>query len=378
MVCSCCNIFYAGQSDSLNRVKIRIYSAKKMQSFFIKSNAPITIYIDSTKVPITVSNSVLCEYLNPDSFRVLEGNQVIKLKYCEFKSDSLLVTGLTDLPKKLRRYEGFISCTAKKDSLMLLNILPMERYIAGVTEAEGGKRCHSEFYKVQSVLARTYLLSHWFKHALQNFQLCDQEHCQVYYGKPQNKNVGLATESTQGQVLVDENERLIVSAFHSNSGGQTANSEDVWGGKTSYLKSVTDSFSMGMPSYRWQKKISKQDWLRYLKEQHRLTVLDHEVFESCNWDMQQRKTHITIKGVSISTRQLRKDFKLRSTFFSSNLNSKNELVFNGRGFGHGVGLSQEGAMKMAQNGFNYKTIVHHYFQNVKMLPFKTLVNKNEN
>ena len=54
------------------------------------------------------------------------------------------------------------------------------------------------------------------------------------------------------------------------------------------------------------------------------------------------------------------------------------MVFNGRGFGHGVGLSQEGAMKMAQNGFNYKTIVHHYFQNVKMLPFKMLVNKNEN
>lgn len=66
--------------------------------------------------------------------------------------------------------------------------------------------------------------------------MCDQVHCQAYHGKPRDSKIILAIQETKGKVVVDDNLNLIIAAFHSNSGGQTANSEDVWGSKTTYLK----------------------------------------------------------------------------------------------------------------------------------------------
>jgi stage II sporulation protein D len=90
-------------------------------------------------------------------------------------------------------------------------------------------------------------------------------HCQAYYGMPRDVNVFKATEATKGKVVVDENLNLITAAFHSNSGGQTANSEDVWGSRLPYLRSVNDTFSTKMPNAKWERKMAKEDWLSYLK-----------------------------------------------------------------------------------------------------------------
>ena len=76
------------------------------------------------------------------------------------------------------------------------------------------------------------------------------------------------------QVVVDDNLNLIDAAFHRNSGGQTANSEDVWGSKLSYLRSVNDTFSIKMPNAKWERKMAKEDWLSYLKLKHNYPIQD--------------------------------------------------------------------------------------------------------
>src|SRR5690606_29529659 len=121
-------------------------------------------------------------------------------------------------------------------------------------------------------LARTFALAHINKHVNEGFSLCDLVHCQAYHGKPRDLDIFRAVEATQGLVAVDNNLDLIVAAFHSNSGGQTANSEDVWGGHTSYLRSIVDTFSMGMPNYSWQKRMHTGEWLGYLREKHNFPV----------------------------------------------------------------------------------------------------------
>ena len=91
---------------------------------------------------------------------------------------------------------------------------------------------------------------------------------------------------------------LIDAAFHSNSGGQTANSEDVWGTRTSYLKSVNDTFSLRMPNYKWERKMAIDDWLSYLKLKHKYPIDEPDAKEhALNFKQDTRKVYLEASNV---------------------------------------------------------------------------------
>jgi len=207
----------------------------------------------------------------------------------------------------------------------------------------------------------------------EGYNLCDQVHCQVYYGTCQSSSIFEAVKSTHHLVIVDKDLNLIVAAFHSNSGGQTVNSEDIWGSKKEYLRSVKDTFSIGMPSYRWQKKMALTEWIRYLKK-YKYPVDDSEALNfATNFKQYNRSVYLHYNHIKIPLKNIREELKLMSTFFDISLNAtKDTVIFSGRGFGHGVGLSQEGAMKMAKLGLNYKQIINFYYQNVILIDLKKL------
>ena len=71
---------------------------------------------------------------------------------------------------------------------------------------------------------------------------------------------------------------------------------------------------------------------------------------------------------------MRSDFKLRSTFFSV-YKSGDEVILCGRGFGHGVGMCQEGASEMARKGYNYQQVIQFYYKGVNIVPITTLIVK---
>ena len=131
-----------------------------------------------------------------------------------------------------QRYSHNIEVHNLGGRLRLVNLLPMDDYIAGVVEAEGGPKHELEYYKAQAVISRTYVLSQYHKHIDDNFNLCDQTHCQAYNGWPRNEQIMQdAAQQTQSLVIVDENVNLITSAFHSNCGGRTNSAEYVWSKK---------------------------------------------------------------------------------------------------------------------------------------------------
>ena len=123
----------------------------------------------------------------------------------------------------------------------------MTTYIAGVSESESGKKDNIlEYYKVQAIICRTYALKNSGKHIKEGYNLCDQEHCQVYKGRCTNPEILLAVSKTTGIIIVDRYNQPINAAFHANCGGQTLNSEDVWSKPLDYLKSVPDTFCRNM------------------------------------------------------------------------------------------------------------------------------------
>jgi len=274
--------------------------------------------------------------------------------------------------RKHRFFDDNLHVSVENGLLRLVNESMLDNYIAGVSEAESGLYSPIEFYKVQAILARTYALTHIAKHQPEGFNLCDQVHCQAFYGKTREAKIVQAVNATRGKVVVDDDMNLIVAAFHSNSGGQTANSEDVWGTSTSYLRSVPDTFSYKMPNARWTRKIPLSDWLDYLKIKHNYPVDDSLArYTATHFTQDSRKTNLVYNNCKVPLKNVRTDFQLKSTFFSIEPVG-DTLVLHGRGFGHGIGMCQEGAMRMTKNGYNYKDVINHYYRNVHLIDLKDL------
>lgn len=253
-----------------------------------------------------------------------------------------------------------ISFESKEGELRIINSVELNHYVAGVIESEIGNVKNDQLLKVQAVISRTYALKHLDRHKVEGFELCDQVHCQVYHGKARFNNMILpAVDSTFYEIVQDENGDLIEAVFHANCGGQTVNSEDVWSKKRSYLRSVVDTFCIHTKQATWTKEIEKQKWLNYLS-----TKSGKPTSNTCEFSIENRITMLPC--CSVSTEDIRTDFKLKSTFFDV-METQDKVVLYGRGFGHGVGMCQEGSIRMAQLGIYYKDIIKFYYANIQIV-----------
>jgi len=365
---------------SEENVSVNIFSSTKINELLIAPQKGNYLLIgDGNKIIEVDENSIIKASLinNQIEIKAFENNLGIfkSVSFISENDEKYFKIKLLNPDRKPRFYDDNLTISInEKLGLKLINTSEIDHYIAGVSEAEAGKSAGIEFYKVQSVLARTYALAHMYKHLTEGFNLCDQVHCQAYNGKSVNKNIVDAVFDTKGQVVVDKDLQLITAAFHSNSGGQTANSEDVWGATTSYLKSVTDTFSLKMPNAFWKKKLPKEEWLNYLKSKHNFPIQsDDALYLALNFKNNNRKAYLEFENIKIPLKTIRSDLKLKSAFFDIEFdNENNNVIFNGKGFGHGIGLSQEGAIFMTKSGYSYKEVLNFYFQNIYIIDLKEL------
>ncbi len=271
-----------------------------------------------------------------------------------------------------RLYDDALTATVNGTSLKLVNIVQAEHYIAGVIECEAGRRRPPEYFKVQAIICRTYALSNLAKHIADGFELCDGVHCQVYRGAATTSAVINAVSETKGMVLVDQNSQLIVAAFHSNCGGYTLNSEDVWSAPLPYLKAIRDTFCLNMPDARWEKTFPAEEWNSYLKKKEKNLKPD-SLRREAYWDSIPECSRIFLydRGYTIPLKEIRADLNLNSTYFSI-AKDGNEVTLHGRGFGHRIGLCQEGAMHMAQLGYNFRQILNFYYTGVQLIDYNIL------
>ncbi|MFP4556635.1 MAG: SpoIID/LytB domain-containing protein [Bacteroidales bacterium] len=266
-----------------------------------------------------------------------------------------------------RIYDDNLGFYIDFERMMAINIVEIDNYIAGVIEAESGPSAQLEFYKAQALLARTFAYGHMERHSGEGFNLCDEVHCQVYKGKStKNPKIYEATNRTKNQVVVDNENNMIFGAFHGNCGGQTANAGDVWLKNHSYLVSVNDSYCKARPSSQWEVKIPKEEWIDFLAKQGVDT--DKITNQDLTFNPKGRGYHYQVRGKSIPLTEIRKHFQLRSAYLSIEAGS-DEVKIIGKGYGHGVGMCQDGAMQMARKGKTYKDIIEHYFKEVRIIKY---------
>lgn len=361
-------------------VSVRIMTTKIITSFiFSPSAGSYSIYGDGLLIADCDPSGIFQLSIEKDSIhlKTFEKNigKFASIKMIAREPDAAFKIKSVVTPGRVRIYDQNLEVlfTPDRKQFLLINSVDLEKYIAGVVESEAGKRNHLEYYKLQAILCRTYLLAHINRHILEGFQVCDDVHCQAYLSKSTDISIEKAVLETKGLVVVDNDLNLITAAFHSNCGGETCNSQDVWAIPTSYLKSVKDTFCLHELDARWERTIPLEDWKSYLQLKHKYPPDDSTKFVSTLAFSQPngRAIYYLDQDLKIPLKTIRADFRLKSTYFSI-VQLGDSVKFSGRGYGHGVGLCQEGAMRMAKLKYSYKDILQFYYKDVHLVDLSAL------
>ena len=287
--------------------------------------------------------------------------------------NSIKIQCLAPASKKTRRYhDNFILTPEGTDAIKVINRVEMKNYLAGVIESEGGGGKHLEYYKVQAILSRTYVLGHLRKHRKEGFQLCDRVHCQAYHNMLiYTPRITEAVSATRGVVMLNKSLKLAQGFYFANCGGQTSEADFVWNEPVSHCKSIIDTFCIKSRQANWKKEIDVSKWSNYLVSHFGYPVND-SIYGPIifNFSQPTRKAFYHYPQLGIPLRDLRIKFRLKSTWFSCK-KVGNKVVLSGKGFGHGVGVCQEGAMGMARQNFKAEQILNFYFTEIHLMNYFT-------
>ena len=266
-----------------------------------------------------------------------------------------------------KRYRGWVEIRKKRNGLLLvINELNLETYLAGVVASEIPHDWEFEALKAQAVAARTYALYEKRLAGNRSYHILATVDSQVYNGADgERSSAEKAVRDTKGIVIVYQG-KIIPAFYHSNCGGQTEDAYELWGIDLPYLKSVDCDCQEIVQDELWEKRISATAVSSALKRYGYPvgTISDVNVARLTPGGRVQRvavrSVDKTILVPGDTFRTALGNTVIPSVFFEME-RIGNDIVFSGRGRGHGVGLCQWGAKVMAQKGYDYKEILSHYY-----------------
>jgi stage II sporulation protein D len=266
-----------------------------------------------------------------------------------------------------RDYIGALEVWRQGDGLLLVNELPMEEYIAGTVRGEASERWPAEALRALAVAARTYAVFQQARAAGKAFHVVAGNQDQNFVGwTGEGSPAREAARTTAGQVLTWQG-RVFPTFYHSDSGGFTEPARSVFSGDgVPPLEGVRDEFSMESPNYTWTVTLPLAVIGERLRrggievgQVTRLTVVERSPsFRVAQLAVEHSRGTATLRGADF--RRLIGYDALKSTLFVP-VAQDGVVRFEGRGWGHGVGLSQFGAKGMADRGYAYPQILEHYY-----------------
>jgi stage II sporulation protein D len=286
-----------------------------------------------------------------------------------------------------KKYRGCVEVRSHGGKFWIINILDIEDYLKGVVPCEIGSinRGLFEAGKAQAVAARTYAYGHMGRHQDLGFDVYATVQDQVYEGiSAESEIISDAIAKTRGMVITDHG-LPIDAKYHSTCGGMTADFNDAWLGQgPPYLTSVPCGFCANSPHYTWQKLWSNHDFFTQIRSRlprAGITIGDSELIKNIVLHRNkktQRVVRVTImtdkNSYEIGINNIRTVFGddrdpdglLKSTWFTIQAGAGDSVAVMGKGWGHGVGMCQFGAMEMARQGKSFRQILFHYYPDTRI------------
>lgn len=332
--------------------------------FDAKNNALVAQWAAGTQVSVSIQNG-----------KVKIGSQTLSAAYFSSEGAWIRVSG----SKAIRRYRGWIAFQPQNSTFLAVNELPLEAYLMGVVPCEMGASSPLEALKAQAIAARTFTINRLGSFNSQGFDLDDTVRSHVYMGmEREDPRSSEAVRLTANQLLVYKG-KPISAVYSSNSGGVTASAREAWGDTAKpYLSSFPDLDNAGMP-FSSSGKWATWDFVLTSKECSAVVnkarpnageVREIRVLSTSESGRVDSIALITSKGsLTLRGSEFRTMFgneRVRSLWFGV-IPIIGGWRLEGRGWGHGVGLCQEGAKGRALVGQDYKTILGAYYRGAELL-----------
>ncbi|MCX8082674.1 MAG: SpoIID/LytB domain-containing protein [bacterium] len=267
-------------------------------------------------------------------------------------------------------------CVKKYGNNLTINTLDIENYLVGVLSKEMDSLWPEEALKAQAVVSRTfavYMINESRKKELP-YDIENSIFHQVYDANCCEK-IEKAVKDTEGEILT-YNGNIVQVFFHATCGGHTAKTSDVWGGSYFHISSVEDPYCIESPYSLWKKSFSQEKLSKILGLPY-IEKISIEKRDNTGRVISLRLAGKDGKIINLTGHRFRMmvngnkyvSFNNPEIIPSTNFNIKREnnfFIFEGRGYGHGVGMCQWGAKKMAENGWDYKQILKYYFPEMEL------------
>lgn len=358
-------LLFAVCSSAKNSVTVAIGILQGVPSVKISSTKQFKVF--------DIKNNRASNLAGGKFYTVLPSASGMKIGDMNF-SNAVKFAGKGFIKVKGRSYKGVVIIKAQKKKLNVINELDVEEYLLGVLPVEVSPKWAKESLKAQAVVSRTYVLKNLGRYASKGYDLTASEASQVYGGasaeKPETSSAVLETE---GEVLTYKKEFASVY-FHADAAGYTENPAYVWGAKKAprYLKGVREPPMAKTPYSNWEARITWDEIIKILKKNgysfKRLKRISSRG-KTRSGRVKEFVIHMEKGRLKIASNKFRNMLgtsRLRSTKITKIINKRKSVVFQGSGWGHGIGLSQWGAKSLAEKGWNYRKILRFYFPGTRL------------
>ncbi len=254
----------------------------------------------------------------------------------------------------------------------------MSEYLFCTVASEMGPESPLEALKAQSVACYTYALYRRAENSDKHYDITDSPDTDQKYqsraellkkwgnnAEKYSQIIERALSETAGYVMTDGEGKPILAAYHAVSSGKTESAKTVWGEDYAYLQAVESIGDLLSPDYLSVRTFTEKEFAQKLAEQVELSG------DAAKWlgkaECSESGTVVSMKigGKLLTGAQMRDALGLRSAAFDASY-KEGELIFNVKGFGHGVGMSQYGARYLASTGASFVEILSHYYTGCKM------------
>mgnify|MGYP000005099963 CR=1 FL=1 len=355
------------------------------------------------ELSLNVDSPIILSNVHQKIAKINSGNKILftkvedKLKATisdkTFLSDTFFISsGEEDSILRIdeKKIRGRLKIFTVNSQIKVVNQIGLEDYVKGVITKEmplGKGNENYEALKAFSICVRTYALLKISENK-SFFDIYPDTRDQVYGGvDAENPLSNKIVDETRGQILLYNGSPAVIF-YHAACGGYTEDAKNVFSkNDLPYLKSIQDGeqpFCSIAPKFYWTEEFPESLFISRLFDAKLITNKNYSIisldiksrFESGRVkelnisliDSSQITKNITLLGNGIRSIIKTSDGKsiLRSTFFDISLDENNKVIISGKGYGHGVGLCQWGAIGQSRQGIDYQTILKHYFPGTKI------------